>query len=82
MPQSEIKLGNCGIEYAAAWSDQGLPCGKLAVARCADCGVSICSDCLMDCCGQLFCGQCYDYHVTHTCLPVESDHNAAHPSAA
>jgi ATP dependent DNA ligase-like protein len=76
MAQFENKLGNCGIEYAAAWSDQGLPCGKPAVARCADCGVSICSDCLMDCCGQSFCGQCYDYHLTHTCLkkPVQSDH--------
>jgi hypothetical protein len=76
MPLFENKLGNCGIEYAAAWSDEGLPCGKRAVARCADCGVSICSDCLMECCGQSFCGQCYDYHVTHVCLkkPVESDH--------
>ena len=29
--QVENQLGNCTIGYAA-WSDQSLPCGKLAVA--------------------------------------------------
>jgi len=60
------QLGNCTIEYAG-WSDQSLPCGKLAVARCADCDSSICSDCQMECCSQSFCVQCYDYHETHEC---------------
>ena len=41
--QVENQLGNCTIGYAA-WSDQSLLCGKLAVARCADCGSSICSE--------------------------------------
>jgi hypothetical protein len=22
----------------------------------------------MECCGHSFCGQCYDYHVTHSCV--------------
>jgi hypothetical protein len=42
MPHFENQLGNCAIEYAAAWSDQSLPCGRRAVARCADCGTAIC----------------------------------------
>jgi hypothetical protein len=73
--QFENQLGNCTIEYAASWSDQSLPCGKRAVARCADCGSSICSDCSLECCGRSFCGQCYDYHMKHVCLrkPVQSD---------
>jgi hypothetical protein len=72
--QVENQLGNCTIEYAASWSDQSLPCGKRAVARCADCGSSICSDCSLECCGRSFCGQCYDYHMKHICLrkPVQS----------
>jgi hypothetical protein len=73
--QFENQFGNCTIEYAASWSDQSLPCGNRAVARCADCGSSICSDCSLECCGRSFCGQCYDYHMKHVCLrkPVQSD---------
>ena len=41
----------CQIEYAASGSDVGMPCGKIAVARCADCGTTICS-CCIECCGQ------------------------------
>jgi hypothetical protein len=44
---------NCEIEYAASWSDQGLPCGKSAVAECADCGKAICEGCRMECCGPV-----------------------------
>jgi hypothetical protein len=75
MRQPEEDLGNCTIEYAASWFDQNLPCGKLAVARCADRGSSICSDCQEECCGHSFCVQCYDYHMTHGCSrkPVQSD---------
>ena len=64
---------NCQIEYVASDSDVGMPCGKPAVTKCADCGAAICSDCRTWCCGQSFCGQCYDYHMTHTCVrkPVE-----------
>jgi len=34
---------NCQIEFAN--DDVGMPCGKPAVAKCADCGAAICSDC-------------------------------------
>lgn len=49
-------------------SDIGMPCGKRAVAKCADCREAICSDCSTECCGDSFCGQCNDYHVTHSCV--------------
>ena len=52
---------NCQIEYVSSDSDNGMPCGKPAVTKCADCGTSICSDCCVECCGDSFCGQCYDY---------------------
>jgi hypothetical protein len=50
------------------------PCGKPAVAKCAD-GSSICSDCSVECCGDSFCGQCCEYNVTHSCLrkPVQNE---------
>jgi hypothetical protein len=53
------------------------PCGKRTVAECADCGTAICSDCRFECCGDSFCGQCYDYHVTHSCVrkPVQNEGN-------
>jgi hypothetical protein len=64
-----------------------VPCGKPAVAECADCGISICSNCRVECCSDSFCGYCYDYHVTHSCLrkPVQNERNplsnitVAHP---
>jgi hypothetical protein len=40
---------NCQIEYGSSDSDIGMPCGKTAVAECADCGSSICSDCCTEC---------------------------------
>ena len=46
--------------------------GKPAVAICADCGASICSDCSLKCCGDSFCEYCHDYHVTHSCLKIQS----------
>jgi len=63
------------IEYVSSDSDVGMPCGKAAVAKCADCGMSICSDCSQECCGHSFCGQCYDYHVTRSCVkkPVQNE---------
>lgn len=79
MPQLERQMrANCEIEYAASWSDQSLPCGKRAVARCADCGTSICSDCLTECSGQTFCVQCYDYHVAQSCVkkPVQKERDS------
>jgi len=44
---------NCQIEYVSSDSDIGMPCGKLAVAKCPDCGTAICSDCYTDCCGDV-----------------------------
>jgi hypothetical protein len=29
---------SCQIEYALSGSDNGMPCGKPAVTKCADCG--------------------------------------------
>jgi hypothetical protein len=42
---------------------------------CADCGTTICSDCRVECCGDSFCDQCYDHHVTHSCVkkPVQKE---------
>src|SRR5216684_5570236 len=56
-------------------SDIGMPCGKAAVAKCADCGSAICSDCCVECCGDSFCELCYDYHVAHSCArkPVQNE---------
>jgi hypothetical protein len=66
---------SCQIEYVSSDSDIGMPCGKTAVAKCADCGSAICSDCCTECCGDSFCGQCHDYHVTDSCVrkPVKNE---------
>ena len=69
---------NCQIEFVSGDSDNGMPCGKVAVTKCADCGVAICSDCRMECCGHSFCELCYDYHVTNVCLRKPSQ-NERHP---
>jgi hypothetical protein len=65
---------NCQIEYVSSDSDNGMPCGKPAVAKCGDCGSSICSDCCTECCGDSFCVVCYDYHLTNSCVrkPAQS----------
>jgi hypothetical protein len=67
---------NCQIEFAN--DDVGMPCGKLAVAKCGDWGSSICDDCRVQCCGDSFCGQCYDYHLTNLCVrkPVQNESQA------
>jgi hypothetical protein len=31
-------MPNCQIEYVSSDSDNGMPCGKTAVAKCGDCG--------------------------------------------
>jgi hypothetical protein len=74
MPEHRLNP-NCEIEYAASWSDQGLPCGKRAMVECADCGKAICEECRMECCGDSYCGYCYDYHETYTCVrkPVQTE---------
>jgi hypothetical protein len=68
-------MSTCQIEYVSSDSDNGMPCGKRAVTKCADCGFSICSDCRVECCGDSFCGQCYDYHVANSYLkkPVQNE---------
>ena len=65
----------CQIEYGYSDSDSAKPCGKTAVAECADCGAAICADCCTECCGDSFCSQCYDYHVATSCLrkPVQNE---------
>ena len=64
----------CQIEYVSSDSDVGMPCGKPAVAKCADCGAAICDDCCAECCGESFCELCYDYHVANSCVrkPVQN----------
>jgi len=75
-------MPNCQIEYVSSGSADVTTCGKPAVAECADCGASICSDCQMECCGDSFCGVCYDYHMTHSCVrkPVQNERHSS-PSA-
>jgi hypothetical protein len=70
----------CQIEYVSSDSDVGMPCGKPAVVRCADCGSAICSDCQMECCGQSFCEVCYDYHLKTSCVrkPVRNERHPFH----
>ena len=65
----------CQIEFVSSDSDIGMPCGKTAVAKCADCGSAICSDCCVECCGDSFCALCYDCHVTHSSVrkPVQNE---------
>ncbi len=67
----------CQIEYVSSDSDVGMPCGKPAVAKCADCGSAICSDCCVECCGDSFCELFYDYHAAHSCVrkPVQNERN-------
>jgi hypothetical protein len=66
---------NCQIEYVSSDSDNGMPCGKPAIAKCGDCGAAICDDCRVECCGQSFCELCGDYHSTHACVrkPVQNE---------
>ena len=73
---------NCQIEFGSSDSDIGTPCGKTAVAECADCGSSISSNCRTECCGDSFCDQCYDYHLTHFCVrkPVQNERHYPTPS--
>jgi hypothetical protein len=74
-------MRSCQIEYVAS-DNVGTPCGKPAVAKCADCGVAICLDCRLECCGDSFCELCYDYHVTHDCVkkPVQNELDPLHIS--
>ena len=59
---------NCQIEFAN--DDVDMPCGKPAVAKCADCGSAICG-------GDSFCVVCYDYHAANSCVrkPVRNERN-------
>jgi hypothetical protein len=67
-------MPNCQIEYISSNGVDAMPCGKPAVAECADCGAMICRNCSMKCCGELFCEYCHDYHVYEAALG-ESDLN-------
>ena len=69
---------HCQIEFVSSDSDVGMPCGNPAVTKCADCGAAICSDCCTECCGDSFCGHCYDYHVTNSCVkkPAQNERHA------
>ena len=62
------ELGMCQIEYVSGGKSCTVPCGREAVAECTDCGVRICSDCRTQCCGDSFCDQCYDYHLSNSCM--------------
>src|SRR6266849_8122801 len=70
------KMPDCQIEYVSSDSDQGIPCGKPAVAKCADCGASICSDCQLECCGDSFCELCYDCHATNSGVKRSEEHTS------
>jgi hypothetical protein len=74
-----MRSSSCLIEFDNGDGDT-IPCGKPAVAECADCGMSICSECGTECCGESFCDYCYDYHVTYSCLRKDAQRNE-HPAA-
>ena len=65
----------CQIEHTSSDGADVTPCVNRAMAECADCGLLICDDCRVECCSEPFCSQCYDYHVTHSCVrkPVQSE---------
>ena len=73
-------MPKCQLEYAQSGRAGTVPCDKPAVGVCADCGTTISSDCRVEYWGDLFCQQCYDYHVTHSCLrkPVQNERNQRH----
>ena len=66
---------NCEVVYVAHSSDQGLPCGKRAVAECDDCGTAICEECRLTCCGDSWCPSCYNFHITNACVrkPMQAE---------
>jgi hypothetical protein len=66
---------NCESVFVDSDSDVGIPCGRTAIATCSDCGTAICEDCCVECCGQPFCGVCYGFHATSSCLrkPVQAE---------
>jgi len=65
----------CQIEYTSSDGADVTPCGKRAMAECADCGLLICDDCRVECCSEPFCGQCYDYHEANSCVrkPIQNE---------
>jgi hypothetical protein len=73
-------MTKCQLEYAQSGRAETVPCDKPAMGVCADCGTTICSDCRVECCRDSFCDQCYDHHVTHSCLkkPVQNEPNQRH----
>jgi hypothetical protein len=69
---------DCQIECVTDGSYISIPCGKPAVAHCANCGAAICSDCGTGCCGESFCEACRDCHVTNSCVrkPVRNERSS------
>ena len=66
---------NCESIFVDSDSDRGVLCGRTAIANCSDCGTAICDDCCVEGCGQSFCGPCYGFHATGSCLrkPVQAE---------
>ena len=58
----------CLVESAPRGSVVGRPCGKSAIAECADCGFAVCKECSDACCGKTLCVACLSYHVKVACL--------------
>jgi hypothetical protein len=71
-------MPNCQIEYTTGGTAEVVPCAKIAVASCSDCGTLICAGCQVECCGSSFCTQCYDYHLAQ---PEKKLQHVAHKAA-
>lgn len=59
-------MKTCGIlEVQHSGDDLGKVCGRVAVAKCANCGARICARHTETCgqCGVRFCGSCLGFHL-------------------
>ena len=60
---------NCACVFVDSDSDVIVQCGRTVIATCSECGMQqdVSIGCV-ECCEQSFCGVCYDYNATVSCL--------------
>lgn len=69
-------MKTCGIlEVQSAGDEWGEVCGRLAIAKCADCGARICAEHANRCgkCGLRFCGSCLGFHLADEGKPAHGE---------